>query len=304
MIVRMRSTSRSSAWMPHCRRTRPGRCSSILRISIRLRSLEAQIACRRSTPRRTSCSALAKAVLRTPWPSRLSNRCDEARGANLRRRDLLRGRRHRLCRRGARSSMRSRPRDARRATYRSRPFPALLLVPVIVRGLEPHVCRHVGGRLLAAVHCGCPCSTRTPASNGNFGREEIDIIAKRACSTGPGHQLRRALPRRHRVRARALGPVRRRAHHVPRPGADRHEADRLRPGRHPARRLSHADMMLAHGTAYDIACRGVAASALRATRCCSPPEMATRPRSGHLPPRLSLDEARRALRLALVPKAT
>ena len=51
------------------------------------------------------------------------------------------------------------------------------------------------------------------------------------------HRRRRPLSGRHRVRARAKRPFRRGRHDVPRPGADRDEADGVRSRRHAARRL-------------------------------------------------------------------
>ena len=60
---------------------------------------------------------------------------------------------------------------------------------------------------------------------GNFGREEIDVIEPAVeRSQARGHRRRRALSARHRVRAGKQGCLRRRPHHVPRPGADRDEA--------------------------------------------------------------------------------
>ena len=117
----------------------------------------------------------------------------------------------------------------------------MLSVPAIVRGLElTHAAMSAAGfsppRIAVAAlnpHAG---------DNGNFGREEIDILAPAVqAAQAEGIACDGPYPSDTVfVRAR-VWPVRRRADHVPRPGPDRHEADRLRQGRDPARRLPDAD---------------------------------------------------------------
>ena len=73
---------------------------------------------------------------------------------------------------------------------------------------------------------------------GNFGREEIDTIEPAVQQARPeGINARRSVPARHGIRPRHQGSVRRRRDHVPRPGPDRDEADRLRSRRHASRRV-------------------------------------------------------------------
>ncbi len=182
--------------------------------------------------------------------------------------------------------------------------PGLLSVPVIVRGLElTHAAMSAAGfsppRIAVAAlnpHAG---------DNGNFGREEIDIIA----------------PAVHAAQAQGIscdGPypadtvfVRARSGQFDAVLTMFHDQGQI------AMKLIGFDQGVtllggfpmpittpAHGTAYDIAGRGVANigatrnAVLLAAKMGHEAAQLARP-----PPRLSLDEARRALRLAPVPKA-
>ena len=98
------------------------------------------------------------------------------------------------------------------------------------------------GRLRPAPHRGRGLNPHA-GDGGNFGSEEIDVIApavERAAAEGI--TVEGPFPS-DTVFVRAMrGDVRRGADHVPRPGPDRDEADGLRPGRHPARRLPLPDL--------------------------------------------------------------
>jgi len=75
--------------------------------------------------------------------------------------------------------------------------------------------------------------------NGNFGREEIDVIAPAiAAGQREGIVCQGPFPADTRVRARAQGRIRRGADDVSRSGSDRDQAARVRAGRHAARRFS------------------------------------------------------------------
>ncbi len=180
----------------------------------------------------------------------------------------------------------------------------LLTTPLIVKGLElTHAAMAAAG--FSPPRIGVAALNPHAGDNGNFGREEIDIIEPAVREAkAQRHRLRRPLSRRHRVRARARRPVRRRAHHVPRPGPDRDEADRLRPG---VTLLGGFPMPIAtpaHGTAYDIAGKGIANVGASRNAVLLAAKMGRETAARAMPvPRTSLADARRALALEAVPKA-
>src|SRR5262249_35246470 len=78
---------------------------------------------------------------------------------------------------------------------------------------------------------------------GNFGREEIDVIAPVVEAGQAGrHLCRGAISSRYRLPSRQERRVRRGTNDVPRPGPDRDEADGFRSRRDAAGRLSLSDL--------------------------------------------------------------
>ena len=242
---RSRSTWTPSAPTRRCPKPRTGRCSSTSDTWTRPRSA------RRSRPRR-------RPLRQGEFPLRpgagqgrrrprrglhaVQQGRHEAGTARLRRRDILHRQRHRLQGRGARVQC------SRRALERARDEPRAAR-----RGARPalHAAHRQGARADARGDGGCrllpaPHRRRRPQPARRRQRQlrprgDRHHRPRRTRGKGQGHRLRRPLSLRHGVRAGARRSVRRRAHHVPRPGPDRHEADRLRQGRDPARRLPHAD---------------------------------------------------------------
>ena len=93
------------------------------------------------------------------------------------------------------------------------------------------------GRRQPAACPRCAQSSRGRRRRLRHGRDRGPVAGDRGCCRA-GSRCQRALPFRHRVPARAQRPVRRHRDDVPRPGADRAEADRPRSRHHPACRAS------------------------------------------------------------------